>query len=99
MARALHDRIRAPLPAAVGDLGVRRAEPHLPGGRPAFPRASAGTPVARREPEETPVTSELVPSPGSGPGASLSDFAGEAPSGNWRVCVADGDDTELGTLD
>ena len=36
--------------------------------------------------------------PGAGPGTDLSDFNGESPVGNWRVCVGDSDYIFDGTL-
>jgi len=41
----------------------------------------------------------FVPTPDQGPGTSLADFQGEPPAGDWHVCVADADGTELGALD
>lgn len=41
----------------------------------------------------------FAPSPGMGPGTSLADFQGERPAGEWRVCVADGADDDLGAVD
>ncbi|MFT3770324.1 MAG: proprotein convertase P-domain-containing protein [Minicystis sp.] len=39
------------------------------------------------------------PNPGSGPGKmGLADFNGESPAGDWRVCLADGDDNDMGKL-
>ncbi len=39
------------------------------------------------------------PSPSTGPGMALSDFAHQSPVGTWRVCAADGDDVDAGTLE
>ncbi|EYF00483.1 proprotein convertase P-domain-containing protein [Chondromyces apiculatus] len=39
------------------------------------------------------------PSPGKGPGERLADFEGEPPAGDWKVCVADADNTLTGTVD
>jgi cysteine-rich repeat protein len=38
-------------------------------------------------------------SPGKGPGASFADFVGQPPAGEWRLCAADGDDVDQGTID
>lgn len=38
------------------------------------------------------------PNPGKGPGTSLADFNGEPPAGDWRVCLADGDNNDAGKL-
>jgi cysteine-rich repeat protein len=38
------------------------------------------------------------PNHGSGPGTSLADFNGEAPAGDWKVCLADGDNNDVGKL-
>lgn len=40
-----------------------------------------------------------APSPGAGPGNALSDFAGEDPAGDWLLCAADCDTTDVGTID
>jgi cysteine-rich repeat protein len=40
----------------------------------------------------------FFPDPGAGPGHSLADFKGESPVGSWKVCLADGDDNDAGTL-
>lgn len=42
---------------------------------------------------------EYLPSPGTGPGVALADFAGENPVGMWRLCAADGDNGDSGTID
>jgi len=39
-----------------------------------------------------------APNPGSGPGLALADFKGESPAGSWKVCLADGDDNDVGKL-
>lgn len=38
------------------------------------------------------------PSPDKGPGNGFADFLGESPVGDWRVCLADGDDNDEGHL-
>ncbi|MBI4957596.1 MAG: hypothetical protein HY908_36660, partial [Myxococcales bacterium] len=39
------------------------------------------------------------PSPGTGPGTAFADFRGLEAVGDWRVCFADGDDIDEGTVD
>ncbi|APR86204.1 Multiple EGF-like-domain protein 3 precursor [Minicystis rosea] len=38
------------------------------------------------------------PNHGSGPGTGLADFNGQSPAGDWRVCLADGDNNDAGKL-
>jgi len=42
---------------------------------------------------------DYLTSPGAGPGSSLADFNGEDPVGTWKLCVADGDDGDSGSID
>ena len=39
------------------------------------------------------------PNPQLGPGISFADYIGESPVGTWRLCAADGDDTDEGSID
>jgi cysteine-rich repeat protein len=39
------------------------------------------------------------PNPGVGPGTSFADFTGESPVGDWRLCAADGDNNDNGSID
>jgi cysteine-rich repeat protein len=39
-----------------------------------------------------------APNSGAGPGLAMADFAGEDPVGTWRLCAADGDDGDAGTV-
>ncbi|MFT3763968.1 MAG: proprotein convertase P-domain-containing protein [Minicystis sp.] len=42
---------------------------------------------------------QFHPNHGAGPGVmGLADFNGESPAGDWKVCLADGDDNDVGTL-
>jgi cysteine-rich repeat protein len=41
---------------------------------------------------------DYKPSPGAGPGTGLADFHGQAPAGAWKVCVADGNNTDYGFI-
>ncbi|AKT41886.1 uncharacterized protein CMC5_061070 [Chondromyces crocatus] len=42
---------------------------------------------------------DYAPAPERGPGTAFSDFHGKPATGSWRVCVADGDTNDSGSID